>query len=205
MSAVAAGTMAWGQGVTATGGNLGYRKEVFDQVGGFSALAEPLSGDDDLFVQRVARRTSWQLRYAFEPRAAVETDPPADLKEFLSQERRRTSKGRYYRPAVKAVAGGAFLLNLGLTVTVPLSLAGAGAGPWPLLSLALKVASELALLLKAARLLGEEKAVRSFPLVAILYPLYFVLFALWGSLGGYRWKSAADRSDRAVSRSAAAR
>ena len=195
MSAIAAGTMAWGYGITATGGNLGYRKELFRQVGGFSALAQPLSGDDDLFVQLVARRTSWQLRYAFEPQAAVETNPPVDLRGFLFQERRRTSKGRYYPAAVKVTGGGVFLLNLGLIFTIPLSLAGGGAGWLPLLALGLKTIPELLLLLKATQLLDERRAVLSFPLVAVLYPLYFVLFALWGTLGGYSWKPASDRSD----------
>jgi cellulose synthase/poly-beta-1,6-N-acetylglucosamine synthase-like glycosyltransferase len=196
MSAVAAGTMGWGYGVTATGGNLAYRKELFGQVGGFRDLAGPLSGDDDLFVQLVARRTSWQLRYAFEPEAAVETDPPADLRGLLSQERRRTSKGRYYSPAVQAAAGAAFLLNLGLVITVPLWLAGAGTGWWPPFSLGLKISAELLVLLKAARLLGELKTIRLFPVVAVLHPLYFLVFALWGTLGGYRWKPAGDRSGR---------
>jgi len=190
MSAVAAGTMGWGYGVTATGGNLAYRKELFGQVGGFRDLAGPLSGDDDLFVQLIARRTSWQLRYACEPGAVVETDPPADLRGFLSQERRRASKGRYYPPAVKAAAGTAFLLNLGLVVTVPLWLAGAGTGWWPPLSLGLKTGAELLLLLKAARLLGERGDLWYFPLVAVLHPLYFLIFSLWGTLGGYRWKPA---------------
>ncbi len=196
MSAVAAGSMAWGYGVTATGGNLGYRKELFRQVGGFRDLAEPLSGDDDLFVQLAARRTSWRLRYAFEPEAAVETDPPADPRGFLTQERRRTSKGRFYPSGVKAAAGMAFLLNLGLIITVPPALAGAGTGPMPLLALGLKSVCELLLLLKAGWLLDERRTILVFPLLAVLHPLYFVLFALWGTLGGYRWKSAAGRSNR---------
>jgi hypothetical protein len=123
----------------------------------------------------------------------VETDPPPDLSGFLSQERRRTSKGRFYSAAVKAAGGGAFLLNLGLIVTLPLWLAGASTGPWPPLALGLKMGCELLLLLKAGQLLDERRALRYFPLVALLHPLYFVLFAVWGSLGGYRWKPAADR------------
>jgi cellulose synthase/poly-beta-1,6-N-acetylglucosamine synthase-like glycosyltransferase len=202
MSAVAAGTMAWGYGLTATGGNLGYRKKVFRQVGGFSALARPLSGDDDLFVQLVSRRTSWELRYALEPQAVVETDPPATVRDFLTQERRRTSKGRFYPLGVKVAAVEAFLMNLGLIITVPLALAGAGTGPVPLLAFGLKIICELSLLFKAGRLLNTIKTLRFFPLVAILYPLYFLLFSIWGSLGDYRWKAAAVRPEEAVQRSA---
>ena len=198
MSAVAAGSMAWGHGITATGGNLGYRKEVFRQVGGFSALAEPLSGDDDLFVQLVSRRTSWALHHAFDPLAVVETDPPATWRGFLTQERRRTSKGRYYPPGIKAVAIEAFLMNLGLTITVPIALVGAGTGWVPLLAFGLKIISELSLLVKASRLLDTTNTLRYFPLVAILHPLYFLLFSIWGTLGDYRWKSAGDEPAEAV-------
>ncbi len=198
LSAVAAGTMAWGYGVTASGGNLGYRKEVFHQVGGFSALAKPLSGDDDLFVQLVSRRTSWLFHHAFDPLAVVETDPPATWREFVAQERRRTSKGRFYPPGIKAVAVEAFLMNLGLTITVPLALVGAGTGWAPLLAFGLKIISELSLLVKASRLMDTAKTLRYFPLVAIMHPLYFLLFSVWGTLGDYRWKSAGDESAEAV-------
>lgn len=191
LSAVAAGAIGWGLGLTATGGSLGYRREVFDHVGGFRRLARPLSGDDDLFVQLVSRRTRWQLRYAFQPEAAVDTDPPATLREFVAQERRRTSKGRHYSLGAQALAALAFLTNLSLAVALPLSLIRPELGPWPWAAWGAKVLGEFLLLSKAGRMLGQRGWWPYFPMAAVLYIPYFLLFAVWGTLGGYRWKAAA--------------
>jgi cellulose synthase/poly-beta-1,6-N-acetylglucosamine synthase-like glycosyltransferase len=165
-------------------------------VGGFGDLSEPLSGDDDLFVQLVSRRTTWKLRYAFEPQAVVETDAPATIRDFLNQERRRTSKGRHYPFAIQATVAAVFFMNLGLTITVPMALIGIGTGWIPLLALGLKISCELALLLKACHLLGVKKVLWHFPPVAILHPLYFLLFSIWGTLGNYRWKTGHDQSGK---------
>jgi cellulose synthase/poly-beta-1,6-N-acetylglucosamine synthase-like glycosyltransferase len=183
------GAIGWGVGLTAVGSNLGYRKEVFEEVGGFHDVAEPLSGDDDLFIQLVSRRTRWALRYAFQAQAAVYTDPPATLSGFVGQERRRTSKGRYYPLWVKALATEAFLLNLSLIISVPLALAHPVTRPLPLLAFGMKVLSELLLLLKASRLFGQRGLLRYYPLAAILHIPYFLIFSIWGTLGEYRWKS----------------
>jgi biofilm PGA synthesis N-glycosyltransferase PgaC len=197
LSAVSAGAIGWDRGLTATGGNLAYRREVFEQVGGFRDLAGSLSGDDDLFVQLVSRRTRWELRYAFQPQAAVDTDPPATLKDFVAQERRRSSKWRFYPLWVRAAAAEAFLTNLSLMVTLPLSLALPGGGPLPLAAFGLKALGEFLLLLKAGYLLGQGGLLRYFPAVAVLHIPYLLVFSVWGTLGQYRWKSGGNDSPAA--------
>jgi cellulose synthase/poly-beta-1,6-N-acetylglucosamine synthase-like glycosyltransferase len=189
VSAVAAGAISWGQGLTATGGNLGYRRRVFQELDGFKTISKPLSGDDDLFIQRVSRRTSWQLRYAFEPEASVTTDPPSNLGQFVTQERRRTSKGKYYPPLLQAFLAEAFLMNLALAASLPFSLAHPVAYPLPLIAFGGKVICELLILIKASHLFKREKLLRFFPLAAVLHIPYFLIFAIWGTLGGYRWKT----------------
>jgi len=200
IAAVAAGTIGWDHGLTATGGNLGYRRRVFQEVDGFKTLSQPLSGDDDLFVQLVSRETSWKLQYAFEPEASVITEPPSTLSQFVAQERRRTSKGIYYPPWVQILLADIFLMNLALVVTVPFSLAHPAAYPLPLLALGGKAVCELLILIKASRLFKREKLLRFFPLAMVLHIPYFLAFAIWGTLGGYRWKvevpGASSRSPR---------
>ncbi len=195
VAALAAGTIGWGQGITATGGNLGYRRRVFQEVGGFADLSKPLSGDDDLFIQLVSRRTSWALHYAFEPEAAVITDPPATLRQFVAQERRRTSKSGYYLPWIQVLLVEVFLMNLVLALTLPFALLHPTAYPLPLIVFAGKVLCELLFLIKAGRLFKRTKLLRLFPLAVALHIPYFLTFAIWGTLGGYRWK--AERPDQA--------
>ena len=189
VATVAAGAIGWGQGLTATGGNLGYRRQAFQEVDGFKTLSKPLSGDDDLFIQLVSRRTSWQLQYAFGPEAAVTTESPANLRQFVAQERRRTSKGKYYPPWVRAILAEVFLMNLALAVTLPLSLGHPAAYPLPLAAFGGKTLCELLILIKASRLFKRRGLLRLFPLAVVLHIPYFLVFSIWGTLGGYRWKA----------------
>lgn len=189
MAAMAAGAIGWNQGLSANGGNLGYRREVFQEVDGFNSLSTPLSGDDDLFIQLVSRKTSWDLQYAFEPEAAVSTKPPANLRQFVAQERRRTSKGKYYSTWVQAMLIEAFLMNLALILTLPFSLCYLATYPLPLGAFVGKALCEFLILIRAGRLFKRKGLLRFFPLAVFLHIPYFLAFSIWGTLGSYRWKT----------------
>jgi len=188
VAAVAAGAIGWGRGLTARGANLSYRREVFKKVGGFKTLYKSLSGDDDLFVQLVSQKTSWQLKYILEPEVAVATEPPKNLHQFLDQERRRTSKGKYYPLWMQIILVEVFLMNVALAVSIPLSLRHPMIDTLPLLAFAMKALCELLILIKASRLSKRKGLLRFFPLAVLLHIPYFLIFSIWGSLGGYRWK-----------------
>jgi cellulose synthase/poly-beta-1,6-N-acetylglucosamine synthase-like glycosyltransferase len=192
VAAVAAGAMGWGRGLSARGGNLSYRREVFEEVGGLTTLHATLSGDDDLFVQLVSRTSSWQMKYVLGPETAVTTLPPEDLRQALAQERRRTSKGKQYPPWVQGFLAATFLMNLFLLVAGPFSAAQPGTYPLPLIAFASKVTCELLILIRAVRLTGRKGLLRFFPLAAILHIPYFVIFSVSGTLAGYRWKGKTD-------------
>jgi poly-beta-1,6-N-acetyl-D-glucosamine synthase len=93
---VAAGTIGWGKGVTCTGRNLAYRKQAFEDVGGFSALPDSLSGDDDFMLQRITAHPKWQVRYALDAETVVPAQGPQKLSLFLRQKQRHLSAGRSY-------------------------------------------------------------------------------------------------------------
>ena len=192
VAAVAAGAMSWGYGLTARGGNLSYRRKVFEEVGGLKTLYKSLSGDDDLFVQLVSRSSTWRLKYVLGPETAVTTTPPADLYQFLSQEPRRTSKGKYYPLWMQTHLVNAFLMNLSLAVTLPFSVGHPGSYPLPLIAFAGKVFCELLILIKAVRISKRKGLLRFFPMAAVLHIPYFLIFSIWGTLGGYRWKGKVD-------------
>jgi len=106
---VAAGAAGWNIGLTCTGRNLAYRKRVFKEVDGFSEIEHSLSGDDDLFLQTVTKRTSWKITYSLNPETAVPSAAPPDLKSYIKQKRRHASAGKYYGLSQKT---GYFLFDL---------------------------------------------------------------------------------------------
>ena len=106
---VAAGAAGWNIGLTCTGRNLAYRKRVFEEVNGFSEIEHSLSGDDDLFLQTVMKRTSWKITYSLNPETAVPSAAPRDLKSYIKQKRRHVSAGKHYGLPQKT---GYFLFDL---------------------------------------------------------------------------------------------
>lgn len=93
---LSAGSIGWGFAWTASGSNLAYRRSVFDQVGGFKGQHASLSGDDDLFIQRVRRETDWKIVAMPGPETTVLTEAPSTWGDFFRQRTRHLSAGRWY-------------------------------------------------------------------------------------------------------------
>ncbi len=84
-----------------TGRNLAYRKKVFWDVGGFEQIKHSVSGDDDLFMLLVRKKTSWKIRYVTTPESFVYTFPPSSLKIFFEQRKRHFSAAKYFPFSMK--------------------------------------------------------------------------------------------------------
>ncbi|MBW7888612.1 MAG: glycosyltransferase [Bacteroidetes bacterium] len=108
---------------TGKGGNFSYRKIVYNEVGGFSAINRSVSGDDDLFIQLIQQKTDWKIQYMKEEGSETVTNPPLKLKNFIKQRRRHISASKYYALKFKIVFGIShaftFLSLLGLFI-IPL-------------------------------------------------------------------------------------
>ena len=75
---------------------MAYRKQALCEIGGFAALPDSLSGDDDFVLQAVSRHPSWQVGYAFNPNTVVPATGPQNLRRFLLQKKRHISAGKHY-------------------------------------------------------------------------------------------------------------
>lgn len=179
-AALAAAAVGWGRPWHAVGRNLSYPAALLQRLGGFAHSAASLSGDDDLLVQEVARRSAAPVRYVLDAEGAVPSPAPPGWRAFWRQKRRHASAGTHY-PAGVLVALGAFhLSNLGLWVGAPLLhvVAGNPAG-WGLL------AAKLLLQRTALPLdvLGAEGDLRLWqPVLDGLSALYHAVFAVLGAL-----------------------
>ncbi|MCE3008900.1 MAG: glycosyltransferase [Bacteroidetes bacterium] len=152
------------------GGNLAFRKTAWESVGGYTAHAHLSSGDDMLLLQQLVQ-AGHQVAYCPLPGAAVRTQPPAGLAGLAQQRRRWLSKSRAYRNPL--LTGGALGL-LGFWLFLPALL-------WwhPSLALLLwgaKAGLELSLCVAGRSFGSAPGALRAFPLLQLLQPLY-VLWA----------------------------
>ncbi len=93
------------------GRSLSYRKSLFLKNKGFIAHYSVASGDDDLFINEVARKAN--TRVELSPEGFVYSEPKHTFSEWYLQKRRHLSTGRKYRPEFKFLLG-TFSLSLGL-------------------------------------------------------------------------------------------
>lgn len=193
--AVGAGAIGRDQPILSNGANAAFRREAFEEVGGFPGKTDAGPGDDDMLMQRIAYETSWEVRFCGDPEAVVRTMPPRDLPEFVSQRLRWASTApRYRHGTIRPMLVGVYafyVLLLATAVAIPFVPGAAGL---LLVALALKIAPEATLLTAAVRRFGSPGWLRWFLPAQLLHVPYVVFFPAAGSLMGYRWKGRRLRS-----------
>ena len=188
--ALGTGLVGNGHALLSTGANLAYRRSVYDEVGGFGGAMAMISGDDDLLLQRVEKLTPWRVVAATDPRSFVETDGVPDVKTFVMQRARWSSKSMNYSPEVMPLLVGIFLMLLFSALTLPLALISPRKW-WPAaVMLGVRWCAEYSLLKRGAKVLHQESLmkVKYFLPMAILMPFYVVAAVAWGNLGKFTWK-----------------
>lgn len=93
---VSAATIGFSRGITCAGRNLGYRKQAWLDVGGFAALPDSLSGDDDFILQAISNHPEWDVKYLFGAQTIVPAKGPESISRFLKQKQRHISAGQFY-------------------------------------------------------------------------------------------------------------
>jgi cellulose synthase/poly-beta-1,6-N-acetylglucosamine synthase-like glycosyltransferase len=91
----AAAAIGWGSPASASGGNLSYRRAVYEELGGMACL-EVSSGDDDLMVQTIAR-AGWRVRFASGRDSVVMEERTPDAARHFNAAVRHQSTVPYYR------------------------------------------------------------------------------------------------------------
>ncbi|RMG62444.1 MAG: glycosyltransferase [Calditrichaeota bacterium] len=183
------GAAGIGKPLICNGANLSYRRKAFDEVGGFRGHDHLPSGDDDLLMQNIHRKTDWEVRFNLDPASIVYTRPVKTLGQFYNQRARWASKGVHY-PGMST-----FLLLLAIYLFYLLLLgAGAGwlagwvSGRWLAAGLALKVLPELLVVSQALAVLGRRDLLIYLPLAELAHIPYIVLMGFAGFFKLFRWK-----------------
>lgn len=79
------------------GANLAYPKAIFEELEGFKNIDRIASGDDILFMQKVAHQYPEQIKFLKHPHAIVKTLPEGTLRDFISQRIRWGTKSTQYK------------------------------------------------------------------------------------------------------------
>ncbi|MFL5808171.1 MAG: glycosyltransferase [Flavisolibacter sp.] len=85
------------------GRNLAYRKNLFFQNKGFSSINHIPSGDDDLFINKVATKDNTSV--VLDPDAFTLSKPRQTWKDWMKQKARHYTTGKFYKSSHKFLLG----------------------------------------------------------------------------------------------------
>lgn len=178
-----------GKPSTCNGANLAYNRAVFYELGGFDGIDDLASGDDELFLHKVASKYPTAIGFCKSEKAMVYTEAKENLKEFLRQRKRWASKSTKYKDKkIVALGVSIWLFNLFMLLTGVSSLFFSGSRTVFLCVLFVKMSAEMLFLFPLTRFIRQEKLLLNLPLLSILHIFYMIYIGIAGNTGKYYWK-----------------
>jgi cellulose synthase/poly-beta-1,6-N-acetylglucosamine synthase-like glycosyltransferase len=183
-AALAAATTAYNKPSHSNARNLAFRKAVFQEVGGYQKIAQLATGDDFFLTQRIRSTTDWCFAYNLNPDSFIPTEEPDWGKRYIHQQLRRNSKAFYLTPPFLVMGGWIALFHLSLLALLLVP------SHWGLLGilLALKFGFELIPVWIATRLFNKKDLLKYYPVLWVIYPIFYLSSQLLGALQKHRWK-----------------
>ncbi len=174
---------------TCNGANLAYRKDVFFELGGFSGIDDLASGDDELFLHKVASRYPDNIGFCKSSDAIVYTHAKQDLKEFISQRKRWASKVTKYKDK-RIVALGVYAWLTMVFFCLNGLLGFYDADYWIIagLSLIVKFIAEFIFMIPVLRFAKRSRLLLYIPIVSIIHIFYIIYIGITSNSGKYVWK-----------------
>lgn len=164
------------------GRNLAYRKNLFFRNKGFSAINNIPSGDDDLFINKVATKSNTAI--VLDPEAFTVSVPKQTWQEWKRQKTRHYTTGKFYKPSHKFLLG---LYTLSFFLFYPLLAASFLFFDWRLtiVPFGIRFITQAIIMDKAMKKLQEDDLMPWFWLLDIWMFFYYIIFtsALWKKPG----------------------
>jgi glycosyltransferase involved in cell wall biosynthesis len=160
------------------GRNLSYKKGLFFRNKGFSSINHIPSGDDDLFINKVATKKNTAV--IIDPEAVTRSIPKRTWKAWKKQKARHYTTAKFYKAKHKFLLGGYVSTQF---LFYPMFAAAAILYDWrfALGLLALKMIVQGFILYKSMRKMGEKDLWPWFVVLDIWMFFYYIIFApaLW--------------------------
>jgi cellulose synthase/poly-beta-1,6-N-acetylglucosamine synthase-like glycosyltransferase len=174
---------------TCNGANLAYRKDVFFELHGFRGIDDLASGDDELFLHKVALRYPSDIVFCKSTDALVFTHAKHNLREFIDQRKRWASKTtRYKNKKIIAVGVLVWLSNILICLNGFLGFFDPYYWQIAILLLAIKLIAELLFIIPIARFIKRPGLLWLLPPLSIIHIFYIIYIGIAGNSGKYLWK-----------------
>jgi len=160
------------------GRNLSYKRDVFIRNKGFASINHIPSGDDDLFINKVA--TNKNTSVVLDREAITLSNPKTTFSGWKKQKKRHYTTAKYYKPKHKFLLG---LYTFTQFLFYPLFIASVIFFDWRIALgiLGLKLLVQGLIYFKALKKMNESDLWPYFILLDIWMFFYYIIFApsLW--------------------------
>ena len=160
------------------GRNLSYKKGLFFKVKGFSSLNHVASGDDDLFINKVANKHNTAI--VIDRDAVILSEPKRTFGDWFKQKTRHFSTARFYKPIHKFLLG---LYSMSQFLFYPAFVGAILLFDWRIVAgvFLLRMISYFTVYTKALKKLDEADLTAWLLLMDIWQFFYYIIFApaLW--------------------------
>jgi len=174
---------------TCNGANLAYRREVFYELKGFQGIDQLASGDDELFLHKVASVYPDGIGFCKARGAMVYTHAKSSLSEFIQQRKRWASKStKYKNKAVVFIGVLVWVFNLLIVLTSILGFFNPFYWYLCLGIISIKFVAELFFQIVLCRFANRIKLLWLLPLLTITHIFYMLYIGVAGNSGKYNWK-----------------
>ncbi|WP_256012724.1 glycosyltransferase family 2 protein [Desertivirga xinjiangensis] len=174
---------------TCNGANLAYRRDVFFELQGFHGIDDLASGDDELFLHKVASRYPEGIGFCKSRLAIVFTDAKPNLREFIRQRKRWASKStRYKNKKIVALGITIWLFNVNIILNAILAIFQPSMSIAFAFMLTAKLISEFFFLKEVTQFAKRAELLKLLPLLTIIHTVYMIYIGVAGNTGKYIWK-----------------
>jgi len=185
-SAIAsAATVKLGYPFTSVGRNMAYRKDAYENVGGFLSLKKFKSGDDIHLTGRFRYNNDGLIDFCAEEESFVRTHIPSTDLEVFQQQIRKNSK-TFQLSGLSITVMLTILIYYFSIILIPILLPS-WLSVWIIL-LVIKMLMEFIPLRNAAKIFKQNNLIPIIFIMQIIYPLYIIIFSIIGTFQFYHWK-----------------
>ncbi len=174
---------------TCNGANLAYKKDVFVELNGFQGIDDLASGDDELFLHKVAAKYPDKIGFCKSSEATVYTEAKESLSSFISQRKRWASKStRYKRKEIVYIGIGVWLFNVFLLVNLINAVIHPEYRIWAITFFGSKLLVELVFMVPVAAFFKRSSLLIYLPFLSFIHIFYLIYIGIAGNSGKYYWK-----------------
>ncbi len=168
--------------------NLCFKKEAFQEVGGYKQSSN-YAGGDDVFLLQQFKEHERKIDFIRSTNMIVTTAAQKDLRSFIQQRLRWAAKSAGYKDSFARFAAlTVFLMNAAIIIGLVLCLFDASYLQWLMIGFLIKFNLDFMLIYKAAVFFDRKASMRSYAWSSIAYPLFASGIALTSLFVGFKWK-----------------